>query len=54
MQDTTTKKHLIFDADFRAKAFPRDLENMGWDFTDPYDRRPFAGSTGKYKWGNGD
>jgi hypothetical protein len=53
MSNTTIKK-LIFDADFCAKADPRDLENLGWDFTMGHEDDEQLDAPGKLKWHEGD
>ena len=49
MSNATIKK-LIFDGDFCAKAEPRDLENLGWDFTTGYEVQDQLIAPGRLKW----
>lgn len=49
MSNATIKK-LIFDADFCAKADPRDLENLGWDFTTGYEDENQLEAPDMLKW----
>jgi hypothetical protein len=45
-----SQNKLIFDADFCAKADPRDLENLGWDFTTGYEDENQLEAPGLCKW----
>lgn len=52
--DRLEKATIVFDTDFRAKANPKDLEDLGWDFTTGYEQDDQLIAPDRLKWDDTD